>query len=132
MPMETAVSESTERSAAAEPLTAVSGASQQGSLPRDAAAQLPWPSPRPERRAPWEELARYPNFLEGHIVAGLLNNEGIPATVAFTWPALDLTSHSVVWVPSELVRRARWILAWDPPSEAELTFLATGETAPDR
>ena len=36
------------------------------------------------------------------------------------------TSYSIVWVPRELVRRARWILSWPAPTEAELTFLAVG------
>ena len=129
--MEAAVRDSAERTTAAiEPLTVVSGSSQQSSLPRDAAAQFPWPSPSPDRLAPWDELARYPNFMEGHIIAGLLNNEGIPAAVGFTWPDVGLSSRSVVWVPRELMRRARWILAWAPPTDAELTFLAIGETAP--
>ena len=102
----------------------------QSSLPRDTAAQFPWPSQTPGEFTYWDELARYPNFWEGHIVCGLLISEGVTAAVRNTWPGPDLASHSVVWVPRELMRRAHWILAWPAPSESELIFLATGDLEP--
>jgi hypothetical protein len=75
----------------------------------------------------WEEFARFSHFWDGHILGGLLENEGIPTIIEFLWPSVDLKSYSVVWVPRELAHRARWILAWPAPSEEELIFLATGE-----
>lgn len=71
-------------------------------------------------------FARYPNYLATHIVAGLLENEGVPTLVEFFAP-FPVTDSSAIWVPKELLHRARWILAWPPPTEAELLFLATGE-----
>ena len=110
-----------------EPLPPVSSSTQHSRLPRDAAAQMPWPERRPPNWTALEEFARYPTILEGHIVCGLLNNEGVPAAVTGTMPSPDLVSYSIVWVPPELMHRARWLLAWPGPSDAELTYLATGE-----
>ena len=104
-------------------------ASPMSGLPRDAAANAPWPDPTPTPSGEWEEFARFPNIWEGLILAGLLENEGLPAVVESLWPGPDLRSHSIVWVPRNLVHRARWILSWPAPTEAELTFLATGELA---
>ena len=112
---------------ASEPILASSNAPQQVGLPRDVAAQMPWPQPSPREYVQWDEFERYPSFCTGHIIGGLLENEGVPVIVEFLWPGPDLRSYSVVYVPRELVHRARWILAWSPPSEAELTFLATGQ-----
>lgn len=103
---------------------------QQGSLAGDSAAQVPWPQPQLQNPVRWEVFASFPNFWEGQILAGLLNNEDVPAIVEFTWPDFGMQSYSVVRVPCELAHRARWILAWPPPTEAELTFLATGEMGP--
>ena len=86
-------------------------------------------SPRPpasDFHAHWEIFARFPNFWEGHVLAGLLRSEDVPAQVLSLSPLFD-SGFSAVLVPRELVHRARWVLAWPPPSEAELTFLATGE-----
>jgi hypothetical protein len=98
--------------------------------PVDAAAQLTWPQRRRPEYQRWEEFVRYPNFWEAHIIGGLLRAEGLPTRIEFMWPSLDLMSYSVVWVPKGLSHRARWILAWPPPTDAELTFLATGEMGP--
>ncbi len=112
---------------ASEPLLASSNISQQVGLPPNVAAQMPWPQPAPREYVQWEEFERYPHCWSGHIIGGLLENEGVPVIVEFLWPGPDLRSYSVVYVPRELVHRARWILAWEPPSEAELAFLATGQ-----
>jgi len=91
-----------------------------------AAAEPPWPSPLHFPIREWRRFACYPNYLAAHIVAGLLENEGVP-TVVESFGAFPGTDSSAVWVPKELLHRARWILALSPPTEAELLFLATGE-----
>src|SRR5258706_12734574 len=70
--MESAVRDETvERSVpSAEPLRTVSSSPQQSSFPRDAAAQLPWPSQVPPQFGLWDEFAPYPNFWQGHITCG--------------------------------------------------------------
>jgi hypothetical protein len=107
------------------PVDAMSSSSHQIRHLEQAAPQSPWP-PASHVYLHWEEFARFPNYWEGHILAGLLRNEDVPARVTFLWPSFD-SGFSSVLVPRELLHRAQWVLRWPPPSEAELTFLATGE-----
>jgi hypothetical protein len=93
-----------------------------------ATAQEPlWPQTPRSGPVEWERLERYAEYLAAEIVAGLLESEGVPAFVESMTPFPGMSSYASVWVPEALAHRARWILAWPPPSEAELTFLATGE-----
>jgi len=107
------------------PAPAVSIASHQSSHFAEAIQPAPWP-PASNFYRHWEEFARFANFWEGHILAGLLRNEDVPAKLIFLWPFFD-SGFSMVLVPRELLHRARWVLSWPAPSEAELAFLATGE-----
>src|SRR5262245_43559964 len=91
-----------------------------------AAAEPPWPSPSQVDFDDWRRFARYPNYLAAHIVAGLLENEGVP-TVVESYGVFPGSDTSAIVVPKALLHRARWILALSPPSDAELLFLATGE-----
>jgi hypothetical protein len=91
----------------------------------DAADPL-WPMLPDTPFGEWHRFARYSNFLAACIVAGLLENEGVPTIVESNGSFPD-TETSAIWVPKVLMHRARWILAFPPPTEAELTFLATGE-----
>ncbi len=111
------------------PVPPVSIASHQSSHIEQALPQLPWP-PASDFYRHWEEFARFASFWEGHILAGLLRNEDVPARLIFLWPFFD-SGFSLILVPRELLHRARWVLSWPAPSEAELTFLATGELVPD-
>ena len=74
----------------------------------------------------WLRFATYFNDLEAHIVAGNLLTNGVPSLVERIGYFPSATS-AAIWVPRVLAHRARWILSWPAPSEAELTFLATGE-----
>jgi hypothetical protein len=95
--------------------------------PISTAAEPPWPPQEDERFSEWEKFSRYPNALSAHIVAGLLNQDGVPAIVESPGFSVEFTNWSTIWVPKRLVHRARWVLAWDSPTEAELIFLATGD-----
>jgi hypothetical protein len=74
----------------------------------------------------WVAFERYANYLLAQIVAGLLENEGVPAIVA-CWTAFPGFASALIWIPKPLIHRARWIIALPPPTDAELLFLATGE-----
>jgi hypothetical protein len=74
----------------------------------------------------WTRFATYLNDLEAHIVAGNLLTNGVPSLVERIGYFPSATA-AAIWVPRLLAHRARWVLSWPPPSEAELTFLATGE-----
>jgi hypothetical protein len=98
-----------------------------GTPSADASGFEPPPTPQLDGPIQWERFLNFPGPLEGYIVAGRLNGEGVPTIVEVDALALTFARSSLVWVPRHLIHRARWILAWSPASEAELTFLATGE-----
>ena len=90
----------------------------------------PWFPPPDMERVEWEAFAVYSHYLAAHIVAGLFENEGVP-TIITAWTAFPGISSATLWVPKHLMHRARWIAALPTPSDAELSFLATGELAPE-
>ena len=97
-----------------------------GIADRAIAANEPWPSGGPAQQPiEWEAFAQYSNVLEGHIVAGQLENEGVPVVLLTQWVGPDLNGYAVIYVPKQLAHRARWVLSWDPPDEEELAILAT-------
>ena len=98
----------------------------------DAATESPEPLFAPQTPpVAWIRFAYYPNAWSAHIVAGLLENEGVPAMIESSDVFPGTMGYSAaVWVPQSLAHRARWILALPPPTEAELIFLATGALAP--
>jgi len=74
----------------------------------------------------WIRFAAYFNDLEAQIVAGNLLTSGVPSVVEPVSNFPGMTA-AAIWVPRLLAHRARWVLSWLPPTDAELTFLATGE-----
>ena len=119
----------TERSSALE-VRSISGAPQLTATVAAFGPEPPWSPPPDINRVDWEPFAVYPNHLAAHIVAGLLENEGLP-TVITAWTAFPGAASATLWVPKHLMHRARWIAALSPPGDAELLFLATGELSPD-
>jgi hypothetical protein len=93
----------------------------------DAATEPPESFAPPKTTVQWIAFAHYPNEWDAHIVAGLLENEGVPAAIETNGVFPGAMGDSTVWVPQPLAHRVRWILALLPPTEAELTFLAVGE-----
>jgi hypothetical protein len=111
--------------ASVEPTAAVTAPAQHARLVPGLTVQMP-----PREFFPWQRwtlLAEYDNFWEANIVGGLLENHDIPVQVFFTWPDLSLRSRSILCVPRDMEQRARWLLAWPAPTDAELNFLATGK-----
>ena len=96
--------------------------------PTSAIPEPPWPTGPVFQE--WERFERYPNYIAAHIVGGLLESEGVPAIIEAVTPITGVET-SALWVPKKLVHRARWILAWGPPTDKELIFLATGEFSND-
>jgi hypothetical protein len=74
----------------------------------------------------WVRFARYVNDLEAHIIAGNFLANGVPSVIEPIGQFPGMTS-CAIWVPRQLAHRARWVLSWLPLTDAELTFLATGE-----
>jgi hypothetical protein len=72
-------------------------------------------------------LATFFDSASAQVVLTLLLSEGIPAEVRSDTPLLGEGRRCEVVVPTELARKARWVLAQADFSEAELTYYATGE-----
>jgi hypothetical protein len=90
----------------------------------------PWPTPSETLLWNWERFERYPNHITASIVAGRLEADGVP-TIVEAVSAFPGVFCATIWVPKELMHRARWVLAWPAPTDSELTFLATGELLPE-
>jgi hypothetical protein len=90
-------------------------------------ASTTWLEPQADEPVVWVEFARYGNLSQVSIVAGQLWAADVPALAHGVINAFNGCCHSVLYVPDKLAHRARWILSWEPLTEAELTFLATGE-----
>jgi hypothetical protein len=95
-------------------------------VPGDGATEPPWPDLPSHHEVRWERFKRFFGPLEAHIVAGRLEVEGVP-TIVLSALGLDSSNNAEILVPSHLIHRARWVLAWPPASDEELQFLATGE-----
>ena len=79
----------------------------------------------------WEVVATLPDVASAHVLATMIRGEGVPAMVITDSSLLGEARRSDVRVPQELARRARWLMSQAKFTDAELTFLATGELGGD-
>jgi hypothetical protein len=77
--------------------------------------------------ADWPVAALLADLASAQVITGLLELEGVPTHLVVGNPLLGQLHGCEIYVPPELLHRARWMLASAPLSDAELTFLATGE-----
>jgi hypothetical protein len=75
----------------------------------------------------WEVVATFSDVASGHVIVTLFNREGLPAKLILGNPLLGDANGCEIRVPREVAHRARWILSQAEFTDAELTFLATGE-----
>jgi hypothetical protein len=75
----------------------------------------------------WQVVATYSDVASGHVIVTLFNREGLPAQLILGNPLFGNANGCEIRVPRELAHRARWILSQAELSDAELTYLATGE-----
>jgi hypothetical protein len=75
----------------------------------------------------WAVAAAFSDVSSAHVIIALLEADGLPTQLILGNPLLGPAQYCEILVPAFLLHRARWILAPSPLSEAELTFLATGE-----
>ena len=79
---------------------------------------MPWSQPSPREYVQWDEFERYPNFWAGHIIGGLLENEGVPVIV-------ELRRRAEEYREAELAKARARLARGDAP-EAVLEALARG------
>ena|ERR1700685_3176927 len=74
-----------------------------------------------------------PDHVAADVLANFLRSEGVPTMVHDLSAVPGLEQGTAVPVSAALVHRAKWLIAHEPPSEAELAYLATGALpgAPD-
>jgi hypothetical protein len=78
----------------------------------------------------WEVLQTYGSASEAEVNAGYLRSEGVAAKVRPLGDIPGTENGAQLMVDSTLVHRARWLLKFDPVSDSELEYLATGSLAP--
>jgi hypothetical protein len=114
--------------AGASALAAISTSGLLEIVPTEGPPEFQWDETPLSAFSDWVRFARYHNDLEARIVAGNLIANGVPSVVEPVGQFPGIMS-CAIWVPRALAHRARWILSWLPLTDAELTFLATGELA---
>jgi hypothetical protein len=80
----------------------------------------------------WQWLMTVYDTLSAQVVAERLNGEGVPTRVQTDSPLFGVARTCEIFVPTELLHRARWLLASSQFSDAELSYLATGQLGSDR
>ena len=75
----------------------------------------------------WDVVATFSDVASAHVMVALFRGEGVPAEVVSDTSLLGEARRSEVRVPPALARRARWLMSQAQFTDAELTFLATGE-----
>jgi hypothetical protein len=82
--------------------------------------------------ASWQSLMTVFDTLSAQVVAERLNAEGVPTRVQTDSAILGAARMCDILVPAELLHRAQWLLASSQFSDAELSYLATGQLGSDR
>jgi len=75
----------------------------------------------------WQVVAAFSDVASAHATATLFRAEGVPAKIVSDTSLLGEARGCEIQVPRELVHRARWLMSQAQFTDAELTFLATGE-----
>lgn len=73
------------------------------------------------------QIASFGDEVSAEALAGLLRTEGVPAEVRVISALPGIIDEVQVYVPAALAHRARWLMASEPVSDAELEFAATGK-----
>ena len=75
----------------------------------------------------WEYIETFEDELSAEAFAGSLRAEGVPAEVVVQSHLPGLVNDVKVRVPASLAHRARFLINSLKPTNAELTYAATGE-----
>ena len=75
----------------------------------------------------WQPILAFETRAAADAVSAVLESEEVPTYVQAGRVVAGLDADFTLAVPTPLVHRARWVLAQSQFSDAELTYLATGE-----
>ena len=79
----------------------------------------------------WDYIATFEDEISAEAFAGSLRTEGVPAKVIVQSHVPGLVNDVKVKVPASLAHRARFLMNSLKPTNAELTYAATGELGND-
>jgi hypothetical protein len=80
----------------------------------------------------WQSLVTVYDTLSAQVLAERLNGDGVPTRVRADSEIFGVARTCEIFVPAELLPRAKSLLASSQFSDAELTYLATGRLGSDR
>lgn len=75
----------------------------------------------------WELFQTFTDVGSAEVMCAWLLSEEVPARVDTRSLESSLEMQYRLWVPRDLLHRARWVIAQSGPTEAELEYLATGK-----
>ena len=75
----------------------------------------------------WDVFESYGDVASAEAITGLLRSEAVPVQLMPDEPIPGLVKCVRLMVPSDLLHRAKWVVSHAQLSDAELTFLATGQ-----
>jgi hypothetical protein len=80
----------------------------------------------------WQLLVTVFDTLSAQVLVDRLNGEGVPTRLQTDSPLFGVARSCEILVPAELLHRALRLLSSGQFSDAELSYLATGEPGSDR
>src|SRR5689334_5598953 len=80
----------------------------------------------------WQSLLTVFDTLSAQVLTERLNGEGVPTRVRSDSEIFGVARRCEIFVPAELLPRAQRLLAASQFSDAELSYLATGQLGSDR
>lgn len=78
----------------------------------------------------WSVFATFGDRISAQALVGLLDSEKVPCRFVSNEPVPGLGSEFAVWVPTQLLHRARWVRDQSQVSEQELADLALASAPP--
>jgi hypothetical protein len=82
--------------------------------------------------SPWQSLVTVFDTLSAQVLVERLNAEGVPTRLKTDTELLGVARSCEILVPAESLSRAQRLLSSEQISDAELSYLATGEPKSDR
>ena len=80
----------------------------------------------------WKSLITVFDTISAQVLVDRLNAEGVPTQLKSDSSLFGVARSCEILVPAEVLSRARRLLAAEPFSDSELSWLATGELGSDR
>lgn len=84
-----------------------------------------------DRKTGWALFDTVADTMSAEAIAGVLRAEGVPVDVRTDTAILGEARRCRIYVPTDLLHRARWLFSAGAVADEELEFLATGKRPSD-